>query len=177
MKSNLLVHTLQENFSDEVFEELYFEVLGLMSYNASKITVMGNGIEDNIGILSMELVKAIDSFDVSKGIKFETYFNTVCRNKLLNEQAKNKKEYHVIKNADFDDLLKNHVEEANMGDIELKIDLANSKLTNEEKLIINSVLFENTRKVDLAKELGISKGRISQKTKEIYTKLALEFAF
>ena len=57
--------------------------LRLVVYIAKKFDGCGTGIEDLISIGTIGLIKAIDSFDADKGIRFATYAARCIENEVL----------------------------------------------------------------------------------------------
>lgn len=168
MNLNEKIQLLQNDYSEEMFEEVYNEVADTMLYNARKYKIVGQDVDDSFSILAMELPKAIQKFDTKKNIQFKTYFNTVCRNRLINEQIAQKNILNEVRDTDISemyDLMEcNNID---FDDIALRIDILNANISDEAKLILDRLVFENARKIDIANELGISKSRLSQKIKEL----------
>lgn len=172
MNLNEKIKELQADFNEEIFEEVYNAVADIMLFNAKKFKIVGQDTEDNFSILAMELPKAIQKFDADKGVKFSTYFNTICRNRLINEQVAQKDILKEMKDKDISDLYDDLGTTKDVyADITLRIDIMNSNLSDEAKFIVNSIVFEGAKKVDVAKALGVSKGRLSQKIKDIMLEL------
>lgn len=172
MNLNEKINLLQNDFNEGIFEEVYNEVVDTMLFNARKYKIVGQDTDDNFSILAMELPKAIQKFDTEKNIQFKTFFNTVCRNRLINEQVAQKNILNEVRDTDISEMY-DLMESNNLDfdDIALRIDIMNANISDEAKLILDRLVFENARKIDIANELGISKSRLSQKLKELVPEL------
>ena len=71
--------------------------LRLVAYIVKKYSAKDSDIEDMISIGTIGLIKAIDSFDISKGIRLATYASRCIDNELLmlmrNEKKHSKEVY------------------------------------------------------------------------------------
>jgi RNA polymerase sigma-B factor len=59
--------------SPEIKEKIVMQYMNLVRFLASKFAYRGEPLEDLIQVGSLALVKAIDRFDLSKGVEFTTY--------------------------------------------------------------------------------------------------------
>ncbi len=177
----------------QVKDELIEHNLRLVVYIARKYESSGIGVEDLISIGSIGLIKAINSFQPSKGIKLATYASRCIENEILMTLRKNHNLRHDISideplTVDWDgnelllsdilgtdgDVTSRGIEEreereallravATLGDRERKIMEYRFGMRGEEK----------TQK-DVADLLGISQSYISRLEKKILVKLRRE---
>ena len=177
----------------QVKDELIEHNLRLVVYIARKYESSGIGVEDLISIGSIGLIKAINSFQPSKGIKLATYASRCIENEILMTLRKNHNLRHDISidepltvDGDGNELLLSDIlgtdgdvtsrgieerEEreallravATLGDRERKIMEYRFGMRGEEK----------TQK-DVADLLGISQSYISRLEKKILVKLRRE---
>ena len=177
----------------QVKDELIEHNLRLVVYIARKYECSGIGVEDLISIGSIGLIKAINSFQPSKGIKLATYASRCIENEILMTLRKNHNLRHDISideplTVDWDgnelllsdilgtdgDVTSRGIEEreereallravATLGDRERKIMEYRFGMRGEEK----------TQK-DVADLLGISQSYISRLEKKILVKLRRE---
>ena len=177
----------------QVKDELIEHNLRLVVYIARKYESSGIGVEDLISIGSIGLIKAINSFQPSKGIKLATYASRCIENEILMTLRKNHNRRHDISideplTVDWDgnelllsdilgtdgDVTSRGIEEreereallravATLGDRERKIMEYRFGMRGEEK----------TQK-DVADLLGISQSYISRLEKKILVKLRRE---
>ena len=177
----------------QVKDELIEHNLRLVVYIARKYESSGIGVEDLISIGSIGLIKAINSFQPSKGIKLATYASRCIENEILMTLRKNHNLRHDISideplTVDWDgnelllsdilgtdgDVTSRGIEEreereallravATLGDRERKIMEYRFGMRGEEK----------TQK-DVADLLGISQSYISRLEKKILVNLRRE---
>ena len=159
------------------------EHLGLVRYIANKYPNMD--FDDAVSAGSLGLVKAADTFDESKGIKFATYAARCINNEILMEFRKNKKHRGVL-SIDF--AINNEGEEYNAAEFTEElgyydddrlereaelIDLrtAVSKLNERERQIIELRYYGEKSQKQAADLLGISQSYISRLERRILQKL------
>jgi len=86
LKQTDLWKKYQETKSSELREKLILEYSPLVKYIAGRLSIyFGNNIEyeDLIGYGIFGLIDAIDKFDLSKGVKFETYATLRIRGAII----------------------------------------------------------------------------------------------
>lgn len=166
--------------------------LRLVVYIAKKFENTGIGIEDLISIGTIGLMKAINTFNISKNIKLATYASRCIENEILmflRKSNKVKTEVSIDEplNQDCDgnelllsdllgtdpDITSRRLED----EVDLKLlRVAMSKLSNREKYLmelrfgINTNQKEKTQK-EVADMLGISQSYISRLEKKIIEKM------
>lgn len=166
--------------------------LRLVVYIAKKFENTGIGIEDLISIGTIGLMKAINTFNVSKNIKLATYASRCIENEILmflRKSNKIKTEVSIDEplNQDCDgnelllsDLLGTDPDVTSRrleDEVDLKLlHVAMSKLTSREKYLmelrfgLNPGQKEKTQK-EVADMLGISQSYISRLEKKIIEKM------
>ena len=171
--------------------ELIEHNLRLVVYIAKKFESSGADIDDLISVGAIGLIKAVQSYDVSKNIKLATYASRCIENEILMFIRKKTKQNYEVSldeplNYDKDgnelllsDILESDVDEAN---VELEKNSENKILWNairrlnarEQKII--ELMYglnadeENTQK-EVADMLGISQSYISRIEKKILSRL------
>jgi len=171
--------------------------LRLVVYIARKFDNTGIDIDDLVSIGTIGLIKAVNTFDVSKNIKLATYASRCIENEILMYLRKNNKKRSEVSfdeplNIDWDgnelklsdilgtdmDLIYKYIEEE--VDKELLIE-AMENLTEREKkiMILRFGLRKNKQELtqkQVADVLGISQSYISRLEKRIIEKLQIEVA-
>src|SRR6056297_2417969 len=166
--------------------------LRLVVYIARKYDNTGIDIEDLVSIGTIGLIKAVNTFDVSKNIKLATYASRCIENEILMYLRKNNKKKSEVSfdeplNIDWDgnelklsdvlgteiDLIYKYIEEE--VDRELLAE-AMEYLTERERKIMILRFGLNKKKVELTQKevadiLGISQSYISRLEKRIIEKL------
>lgn len=192
-EENYLLSRLEEN--DYGVKTILIERnLRLVVYIARKFENTGVGVEDLISIGTIGLIKAINTFNVSKNIKLATYASRCIENEILMYLRRNNKVKSEISideplNIDWDgnelllsDILgtENDMIHRSLED-EVDKELLNSamkKLNGREKKIMDlrfglSSGVEKTQK-EVADMLGISQSYISRLEKRIIGRLKKE---
>ena len=169
--------------------------LRLVVYIAKKFENSGVNIEDLVSIGTIGLMKAINSYDLSKNIKLATYASRCIENEILMHLRKNNKikaeisidepintdsEGNDLSLADIlgtdNDSIFKHVEESDNKKVLIK---AIKKLNKREKTIMQlrygfNGLDELTQK-EVADKLGISQSYISRIEKKVINNLKKDF--
>ena len=184
-----------ESGDDSIRDILIERNLRLVVYIARKFENTGIGIEDLVSIGTIGLIKAVNTFDVSKKIKLATYASRCIENEILmylrrNNKTRSEVSFDEPLNIDLDgnelhlsdvlgtenDIISKPIEE--QVDRQL-LHLAMGRLANREKVIMelrfgldNGV--EKTQK-EVADRLGISQSYISRLEKRIIRRLRKEF--
>ena len=170
--------------------------LRLVVYIAKKFDNTGVGVEDLISIGTIGLIKAINTFNADKKIKFATYASRCIENEILmylRKTSRNKMEVSIDEplNVDWDgnELLLSDIlgteEDVIYKDIENEAERkllrkAMGKLGEREKLIINlryglsTPSGEEMTQKEVASYLGISQSYISRLEKKIMKRLKKE---
>ncbi|TDX53006.1 RNA polymerase sporulation sigma factor SigE [Orenia marismortui] len=169
--------------------------LRLVVYIARKFDNTGIDIEDLVSIGTIGLIKAVNTFDVSKNIKLATYASRCIENEILMYLRKNNKKRSEISfdeplNVDWDgnelklsdvlgteiDLIYKYIEEE--VDKELLIEAMENLTTREKKIMILRFGLQKNKQELTQKEvadiLGISQSYISRLEKRIIEKLQIE---
>ncbi len=169
--------------------------LRLVVYIARRYENSGVDMEDLISIGTIGLMKAVDSFDISKKIKLATYASRCIENEILMHLRKTVKTKGDVSfdeplNVDYDgnelllsdvigtegDIVYRDIETGVEKDLLLR---ALSKLSQREREIVElrfglSSGEEKTQK-EVADKLGISQSYISRLEKKIISRLKKEF--
>ena len=135
--------------------------------------------EDLFQIGCVGLIKAVDSFDFEKNIKFSTYAAKVIRNEILmtlrkkHINAQSLDELFTIDGFEtslMDMISDNICMEDNLISI-MYLEQAFSKLNNNEKKIIYLHFIKGTKQHELAKMMGFTQSYISKMISEIIKKM------
>lgn len=184
---------LETNFS-AARETLIVHNLRLVVYIAKKFESTGIGIEDLISIGTIGLIKAVNTFSISKNIKLATYASRCIENEILMFLRKSNQYKYEISideplNIDWDgnelllsDVLGTENDVVNV-DIESEVERnlllsAVNKLGEREKQIMEMRFgltdgHERTQK-EVADQIGISQSYISRLEKRIIRRLKKE---
>ncbi|MBQ4627319.1 MAG: RNA polymerase sporulation sigma factor SigE [Clostridia bacterium] len=183
-----------ENGDKEAREELIVHNLRLVVYIAKKFENTGIPIEDLISIGTLGLIKAVNTFRISKNIKLATYASRCIENEILmylrkSNPAKTEVSYYEPLNVDWDgnELLLSDVLGSEPDEIyrDLESDDERSRLyravnsLSERERMIMTMRFgigggrEFTQK-EVADALGISQSYISRLEKRIIEKIKRE---
>ena len=135
--------------------------------------------EDLFQIGCVGLIKAVDSFDFDKNIKFSTYAAKVIRNEILMTLRKkhiNAQSLDELFTIDgFETSLMDMVSDGTCMEDEListmYLEQAFSKLNNNEKKIIYLHFIKGTKQHELAKMMGFTQSYISRMISEIIKKM------
>lgn len=148
---NLNINSLEYN---RIFYYLFCKVAPAVNPFASKLYFLNE--DDLFGFLLQALWRAIATFDVSKGIKFSTYF-VACFKRIANNPSNNKK----MKNYNIQCFcLRDNYEGVynDYDDIYLNIETT-KVLTDNEKLFLKLLLQKYTIE-EIKKIMGIKNNRI-----------------
>ena len=136
--------------------------------------------EDLFQIGCVGLIKAVDSFDFEKNIKFSTYAAKVIRNEILmtlrkkHINAQSLDELFTI-DGGFETSLMDMISDDTCMEDEListmYLEQAFSKLNNNEKKIIYLHFIKGTKQHELAKMMGFTQSYISKMISEIIKKM------
>ena len=135
--------------------------------------------EDLFQIGCVGLIKAVDSFDFEKNIKFSTYAAKVIRNEILMPLRKkhiNAQSLDELFTIDgFETSLMDMISDNICMEDEListmYLEQAFSKLNNNEKKIIYLHFIKGTKQHELAKMMGFTQSYISRMISEIIKKM------
>lgn len=162
MKIEELVLNLQQNYSEDLIVKLFIAMEDTILYYAKKYNIVGNDLEDNVSILNMHLLDVYKKYDATKGASFKTFFSRACANCLMNYSRDNKGILNEDKNEDISCMYNVADEDLSVSDIEFLVDLETADLNDTEKFILQELVYENSKNVEIANKLHISKGRVSQ---------------
>ncbi len=192
-KENVFLKKLEQGDKD-AREELIVHNLRLVVYIAKKFENTGIPIDDLISIGTMGLIKAVNTFRISKNIKLATYASRCIENEILmylrkTNSMKAEVSYYEPLNVDWDgnELLLSDVLGSEPDDVyrDLEADDERSRLykavnsLNERERMIMTMRFgiggtkEYTQK-EVADKLGISQSYISRLEKRIIEKIKRE---
>ena len=188
---NLIKH---EEGDKEAREELIVRNLRLVVYIAKKFENTGIPVEDLISIGTLGLIKAVNTFRISKNIKLATYASRCIENEILmylrkTNSMKTEVSYYEPLNVDWDgnELLLSDVLGSEPDEIyrDIEADDERSRLykavnsLGERERLIMTMRFgigggrEYTQK-EVADSLGISQSYISRLEKRIIEKIKRE---
>ncbi len=183
-----------EDGDKEAREELIVRNLRLVVYIAKKFENTGIAVEDLISIGTLGLIKAVNTFRISKNIKLATYASRCIENEILmylrkTNSMKTEVSYYEPLNIDWDgnELLLSDVLGSEPDEIyrDIEADDERSRLykavnsLNERERLIMTMRFgigggrEYTQK-EVADSLGISQSYISRLEKRIIEKIKRE---
>ena len=193
-----VIGDLGTEYDDEAKAILIEHNLRLVVYIAKKFDNTGVGVEDLISIVTIGLIKSINTFKPDKNIKLATYASRCIENEILMYLRRNNKTKLEVSideplNVDWDgnELLLSDIlgtdEDVIYRDIENEVERklllgAISKLSDRERKIINLRFGlgtpdgqEMTQK-EVAALLGISQSYISRLEKKIMRQLKKEMS-
>lgn len=183
-----------ESGDKEAREELIVHNLRLVVYIAKKFENTGIPIEDLISIGTLGLIKAVNTFRISKNIKLATYASRCIENEILmflrkSNPSKTEVSYYEPLNVDWDgnelllsDVLGSEPDEVyrdlENDDERNRLYKAVNSLGKRERMIMTMRFGigggrEYTQK-EVADELGISQSYISRLEKRIIEKIKKE---
>ncbi len=183
-----------EEGDKEAREELIVHNLRLVVYIAKKFENTGIPIEDLISIGTLGLIKAVNTFRISKNIKLATYASRCIENEILmylrkSNPAKAEVSFYEPLNVDWDgnelllsDVLGSEPDEIyrdlESDDERIRLYKAVNSLNKREKMIMTMRFGigggrEFTQK-EVADALGISQSYISRLEKRIIEKIKKE---
>lgn len=175
-------------------EELIVHNLRLVVYIAKKFESTGIPVEDLISIGTLGLIKAVNTFRISKNIKLATYASRCIENEILmylrkTNSSKSEVSYFEPLNVDWDgnELLLSDVLGSEPDEVYRDIESEDERIRlyravgslNERERMIMTMRFgigggrEYTQK-EVADELGISQSYISRLEKRIIEKIKKE---
>ena len=153
---------------------------------ARKYLNSGEDVEDLAGIARIGMIKAIKSFDPSKGVKFSTYATRCMTNEILMYFRKEKKhksnisieqplyydgEGNEMKLEDLvdsgDDILGEIVEREEI----IRLRQAVEQLSGRDRVIIEEMYFKGKTQKQVSELLGLSQPHISRIEKKIIEKI------
>ena len=153
---------------------------------ARKYLNSGEDVEDLAGIARIGMIKAIKSFDPSKGVKFSTYASRCMTNEILMYFRKEKKhksnisieqplsydgEGNEMKLGDLvdsgDDILGEIVEREEI----IRLRQAVEQLGGRDRVIIEEMYFKGKTQKQVSELLGLSQSHISRIGKKIIEKI------
>ena len=193
-EKELLYLEKHEEGDKDAREELIVHNLRLVVYIAKKFENTGIPIEDLISIGTLGLIKAVNTFRISKNIKLATYASRCIENEILmylrkSNPAKAEVSYYEPLNVDWDgnELLLSDVlgsepddiyRELESDDERIRLYKAVNSLNKREKMIMTMRFGigggrEFTQK-EVADILGISQSYISRLEKRIIEKIKRE---
>ena len=183
-----------ENGDADAREELIVHNLRLVVYIAKKFESTGIPVEDLISIGTLGLIKAVNTFRISKNIKLATYASRCIENEILmylrkTNSSKAEVSYFEPLNVDWDgnELLLSDVLGSEPDEVYRDIESEDERIRlyravgslNERERMIMTMRFgigggrEYTQK-EVADELGISQSYISRLEKRIIEKIKKE---
>ena len=169
--------------------------LRLVAHIVKKFEASGYDCDDLIGIGTIGLIKAVDSYTKDKGTKITTYAARCIENEILMMFRSNKKHKNNVSLDDtigYDkdgniisliDIMEDNKESLeNQINLKQNIDLLNkyiNKLNKREKeIIIKRYGLNNTKEMtqkDIAKNMNISRSYVSRIEKRAITKILRAF--
>ena len=195
-EENNAINGLETEYANEARALLIEHNLRLVVYIAKKFDNTGVGVEDLISIGTIGLIKAINTFNISKNIKLATYASRCIENEILMYLRRNNKTKLEVSideplNVDWDgnELLLSDIlgtdEDIIYRDLENEVERkllkkALSKLSQREKMIIemrfglNHPAGREMTQKEVADLLGISQSYISRLEKKIIGRLKKE---
>ena len=183
-----------ENGDAQAREDLIVHNLRLVVYIAKKFESTGIPVEDLISIGTLGLIKAVNTFRISKNIKLATYASRCIENEILmylrkTNSSKAEVSYFEPLNVDWDgnELLLSDVLGSEPDEVYRDIESEDERIRlyravgslNERERMIMTMRFgigggrEYTQK-EVADELGISQSYISRLEKRIIEKIKKE---
>lgn len=138
----------------------------------------GDNLNDLISDCFLNIIKAVDCFDYTRGFKFSTYCTWVLMNNSLRDHMHNKKFYDSVATnidgstfaekmdeKDFENCTKKEKDESIHFDIQNILDKIKKRDSREHFVIINCFGLLNQRKKtlkEISEELNLTKERVRQ---------------
>jgi len=151
--------------------------LGLVGYIANKYQNCGIEYDDVFSAGSLGLVKAANTFDVSKGFKFATYAARCINNEILMMLRKNPK-YKTVSLQRYNDEQEQeydfeiaYFECYDKVDDLLTLKTALNKLDERDRKVIYLRYFQNMSQAEVGKIIGVEQSYISRLEKRALKKL------
>ena len=169
--------------------------LRLIAYIVKKFETTNHDVDDLIGIGTIGLIKAVDSYSRNKNVKLTTYAAKCIENEILmyfRADKKNSKNISIYEGISYDkegneitilDVLQtpdpNFLDEIYKNDNIVLLKKYLEILTNREReIIVKRYGLNNNDEMtqkEIAKELGISRSYVSRIEKRATTKILREF--
>lgn len=167
-----------EEHSDYAKEQVVLNNVGMVGFVLKSLNL--NSLDEDLfetGIVGV--IKAVNTFNPNKGVKFPTYAAQIIRNEILMTLRKKRiasafslNEPYQLENGesvDFSEMIADNrrFEEEVIADAQMKQIF--SKLSDREKKIISLSMDEKTQ-TEIANICGISQSQVSKIRKSIYKK-------
>lgn len=167
-----------EEHSDYAKEQVVLNNVGIVGFVLKSLNL--NSLDEDLfetGLVGV--IKAVNTFNPNKGVKFPTYAAQIIRNEILMTFRKKRiasafslNEPYQLENGgsvDFSEMIADNrrFEEEVIADAQMKQIF--SKLSDREKKIISLSMDEKTQ-TEIAKICGISQSQVSKIRKSIYKK-------
>lgn len=169
--------------------------LRLIAYIVKKFETTNHDVDDLIGIGTIGLIKAVDSYSRNKNVKLTTYAAKCIENEILmyfRADKKNSKNISIYEGISYDkegneitilDVLQtpdpNFLDEIHKNDnIVLLKKYLNLLTDREREIIVKRYGLDNNDEMtqkEIAKDLGISRSYVSRIEKRATTKILREF--
>ena len=152
--------------------------LGLVGYIVNKYQNCGTPYDELFSAGSFGLVKAANSFDVSKGFKFATYATRCIENEILMLLRKAKKSpqcvtlhrYNDEQEKDFDFEIA-YFEKYEQIDELLTLKEAIAQLSERDKKLIFMRYFQGKTQAEVGKAIGVEQSYVSRLERQALKKL------
>lgn len=181
-----LLQIYYDNKDIEAYQSLLILNDKLNYHIARKYLNSGEDVEDLAGIARIGMIKAIKSFDPSKGVKFSTYATRCMTNEILMYFRKEKKHksnisieqplYYDGEGNEMklevlvdsgDDILGEIVEREEI----IRLRQAVEQLSGRDRVIIEEKYFKGKTQKQVSELLGLSQSHISRIEKKLLKKL------
>mgnify|MGYP002869944942 CR=1 FL=1 len=179
----------------EARNKLILHNLRLIAYIVKKFETTNHDVDDLIGIGTIGLIKAVDSYSKNKNVKLTTYAAKCIENEILmyfRADKKNSKNVYIYEGISYDkegneitilDVLQtpdpNFLDEIYKNDnIVLLKKYLNLLTPREKEIIVKRYGLNNTKEQtqkEIAEQLGISRSYVSRIEKRATTKILKEF--
>ena len=180
MKNYFLEYS--NNHSDEIRDKIIVSNTGLCHYVANKYISDKFDVEELSSIAMIGLIKAVDSFDVHKGITFSTYAIKCMTNQIFMAMRKRKREGETIsideptgENITVGDMLvSDEVSPEESVNDDYLIKLVNSLPPREKKIMHYFYGFgcERKKQAEIARIMNLSQSYVSRIVKNGTNKIA-----
>lgn len=136
--------------------------------------------EETVSIILFTLFRAIETFDKERGVKFSTYFLTCINNYMSNYVRKNNDfNQNYVKTICFDDIKSEEIlsipdNKSVNNEFIISVQNGFKLLTEREKKIFNSYVYNDEGFYDISKTLGITRQRANQIFLKVVEKLKKE---
>ena len=167
---NELLVQIQRTRKIEYIEKLYDLMAPAVRHIALKYLHDGALADDLVQDFWADIYKIADGYGFC--FNADAYLCRVVKNRAINKYRKLKREKAYVTYVDYSDLeLSSGITESDRADLIISVEQAMKKLSEAERIIIQSTYFENKTIRQIAVELGLSKSTVGRLKSEAIEKI------